>query len=320
MLRRARLAALVLPALLLPAAASAARPTEPPTLWDFAREAELIVYADIRSVQPLPEPEESTGNDAIARLIVLEAWKGEDPAIVDVPHRTWTGCSTPPRYVEGRFVVAFLGRNGAAWTTLKLAYDTLFPRAEDLSALRASVREAARLQAKGRAKEPLRVAWAVRAATHPVTRWDGLFELMPSSDILHSAYVPKPTRDTSARLKPEQKRALAEAGVAQPSLDRTLPMLLAVLRDYPDPDLDRLAGGAIEGLLAEDEPPWWTRDVLLRGLERLGDPKLEAYRERLGEEFEEPDPDVMRTIWDEARRDLALPNFPKLRRRAPAAW
>ena len=95
MLRFSRLAALLLPALLLFAATSSAYATLPPTLWDYAREAELIVYADVRSVQPLPEEDESTGSDAIARLIVLDAWKGEDPGIVDVPHFLRTGCSGP---------------------------------------------------------------------------------------------------------------------------------------------------------------------------------------------------------------------------------
>ena len=91
------------------------------------------------------------------------------------------------------------------WFTIGLSYGTLYPDAEDVPAFRELVRAAEALQSAGPVTEEARREWLVRAAERRATRWHGLYELAPSTDVLHFFY------DSSGR-EPGARPLAAELG------------------------------------------------------------------------------------------------------------
>src|SRR5262245_18159092 len=81
----------------------------PQSLWELTQNARLIVLAEVERVgQADPRnPDFGYGGD-VARLRVLEVWKGTKPELLEVTFRKNLICPKPSRYEPGRRVVAFL--------------------------------------------------------------------------------------------------------------------------------------------------------------------------------------------------------------------
>jgi hypothetical protein len=217
-------------------------------------------------------------------------------------------------------------RQTGRWLTVGLSYGTLYPEPADLPVYRDLVREAARLQSRGRVPDSARREWYLRAAERRATRWHGLYELAPATDALHSFY------DTSGRtggdpgLSSRELDRLARGFVREPSFDNTLPMALSLFSGYASREVDRAAVSVIEALLARNTFPWWTREAMAQVLARYADPDARA-RVGLDEpDCEEPlgctriDPPALPGIWREARRQLGIPDVAPARiptRRVP---
>lgn len=299
-----------------------AYPISPVTLWGLTSEATLVVIADITevseatetggtSLRDAPSASRRGGAGAIAHLRIREAWKGEAAGTIEVAFDPNYICPAPPVYVAGKTVVAFLSRDGERWHTVALSYGTHYPAPADIGDYRDRVREAADLQSRRRLPESERIDWQVRAAARRATRWDGLYELVPRGDSLHSFYDRKlDQRAGSAKLTDAQYRALTTGFIEQPSVDRTLPMFLSLLEGRPNHAFDRAAIAALERVLLADEPPWWIGEAMAPLLRRLGDPAPEARLAPLGDTFDDKDRFAVRAIWARAKADLGLPEIP----------
>jgi len=297
-------------------------PISPVPLWELTEEAELIVLGEVtevnestdageRSLRNAPSSTRIGGPGSMARIAVREVWKGEAGAQVEVSFDPNYICPAPPRYVPGKTVAAFLTRDGDRWYTVGLSYGTLYPAAADVGDFRARIQEAVRLQRAGVEDPRERVAWHVRAAARPATRWHGLYGLRPSSDSLHYFYDGKVgVRAAEVELTAADFDTIARGFIERPSLDRTLPMILALFEGRPHHALDRAAIAAVEGVLLRDEMPWWIGETLERLLRRLGDPDPKARLGPIGDLDDEKSTRVVREIWAGAKRDLLLPEIP----------
>jgi hypothetical protein len=301
----------------------AAYPITPVPLWELTQEAELVVLGDVvdvredpgtgeMSLRDAPSASRIGGPGAVARLRVREVWKGTAAEEVGVAFTPNLICPAPPRYVTGKVVAAFLARSAEGWHTVALSYGTIYPAKDEVGDLRDRVREAVALQAAGgEIDEAGRIAWLVRAAARPATRWHGLYDLAPAGDSLHSFYDERgDTRAIGILLTDSQYEEIARGFIERPSTDRTLPMLLHLFEGRPSHALDRAAMAAVEGILAEDTLPWWVDEALERLLRRLGDPDPDGRLRPLGEPFDEKDTDAVRAIWTKAKVDLSLPEIP----------
>ena len=85
-------------------------------------------------------------------------------------------------------MIAFLTGGDDTWTTVALSYGTHYPAPGDIGDYRNRVREARDLMSRPRVPEATRLDWLVRAASRRATRWDGLYELVPQGDSVHSFY------------------------------------------------------------------------------------------------------------------------------------
>jgi hypothetical protein len=179
-----------------------AYPITPVPLWGLIEEADLVVLAEVAdvteaaetggtSLRDAPSSSRMGGPGSIAHLRVREVWKGEAPGVVPVAFDPNYLCPAPPRYVTGKTVVAFLTREDGTWATVALSYGTHYPAQGEIGDYRDRVREAVTLMSRSSVPEAERLDWLVRAASRRATRWDALYELMPSADSLHSSYVQK---------------------------------------------------------------------------------------------------------------------------------
>jgi hypothetical protein len=307
---RYRLTALALCCWLCPVIA-VGYPITPEPLWSLTSEADLILLAEVTEIDALSGEEDDWGT-ALARLKVLETWKGARLARVEVAYPAGLVCPAPPQYLQGEKVVAFLSRYEKQWHTVALSYGTLYPQGPELEDLRTMVGRAVSIQrstSTAQVKERRRLEWLVQAAALPGTRWHGLYELAPSSDRIRS-YYDRSERPGSYLLAPRHQRLLAEALVRTPRMDPTLAMMLRVLGDHEDSRVDQVALGALEGLLALEDPPWWATDLMWAVLARFGDRKLEARLEKFSDDCSSATSDQLRALWSEAKSELAIPEVP----------
>lgn len=297
-------------------------PISPVPLWELTEEAGLIVLGEVTEVRDSMDAGEQTlrgapsstrrgGPGAVARIEVREVWKGQAGEQVEVSFDPQYVCPAPPRYVVGKVVAAFLSHEDDRWFTVGLSYGTLYPAEEEAADFRDRVREAVALQQSGVVDPGERVAWHVRAAARRATRWHGLYGLKPAGDSMHYFYDAKTgARAAEVHLSADEFDKIARGFVEEPSVDRTLPMILALFEGRPHHALDRAAISSIDALLVKDTLPWWIGEALEPLLRRLGDADPKGRLSPIGDGFEERSIQTVRELWAGARRDLLLPDIP----------
>jgi hypothetical protein len=322
---------LVLGPVLLTASLAHGYPIPPVTLWRLAAEADLIVVAQVVAVESARRADDGFDFDAdIARLQLLEVWKGSASGEVPVAFTKNMICPAPPRFVPGETVLAFLesGTTRLAslekdtsaeelreltaqwtnrWFVVGLSYGTLYPDADDRPFLRDLVEDALVLQVRSPLPESERRAWHVRAATRRATRWQGLYGLDGRADEVHSFYDRNPTRPTTPTV--DERREVMRGFILEPSDDHTLLMTLEFASAQPEPEFDRAVLGQMERLLAEPKVPYWLGGALARVAERFGS---RNGRNDLGlkDDWEEPNARALRQAWDQARERYGIPQVP----------
>lgn len=283
-----------------------AYPIPPATLWELSHRSERIVYAEV-----VRHP-----SDDVARLRVLETWRGSPTKELDVHYEPGLVCPAPPVYADGKRVVAFLAQWEGHWRTVALSYGTRYPAdARELEDLRMVVADAVKRlppytrRASDYDAEPPRPPrdWALLAATLPATRWDGLYVLAADADTPHARYDYR--RREKGTLTAEQKRRLAESFVAAPSRDHTVPMLLTALEGFPSKELDAAITSVLDDVIRE-EPPYWAHEA------------LQLFRARLGAALkpERAEPDELARTMADAAGNYAMEERSDFNERISREW
>ena len=212
------------------------------------------------------------------------------------------------------------------WLTVGLSYGTLYPDSSDLRTYGELVREALRLQSAGPTTDSVRREWLLRAAERRATRWHGLYELMPRSDSLHFSYDRSGRESGQPGLSTRELYRIAGGFVREPSCDNTLPMVLEILADYSSRELDRAIVAVMDEILTRKSLPWWSAETMAAVFKRYGDPNARA---RVG--LDEPDcegllgcaridPPALAGVWQQARKQLGIPDVPPARIPAPRVY
>lgn len=146
-----------------------AYPLQPQTLWGLTRRARLVVLAEVTAIGTAPRVKQAPGEDmgtpsfpeALARLRVLEVWKGPKLDQVEVRFQDGVLCPSPPAYARGQRVIAFLVEEEGQWSTVGLSYGTRRAAgASAVEAYRTAVREALAAQSK-EPGDAERLAWGL---------------------------------------------------------------------------------------------------------------------------------------------------------------
>jgi hypothetical protein len=295
-------------------------PISPVTLWDLTREAELILVAKVQGThagrveietfkQALPFVTQGNpgaeASEEFARLEVLEVWKGSAGHLVDVETHSGMVCPAPGRFIVGERVLVFLsGDEAGRWQVAGLSYGTLYPADDELAAYREQVARALALPREKGESDSQRIAWNVVAASHRATRWQGLYALSKQSDRMHAFYDHR-SHDPATSLSQEQLRTIAEGFIAEPSADRTVPMVVNLLLGYRDARLDRALVGAVDVLL-DGHDDVAMHDAIEAMIRRAGADPSRWLPASSGADFRFDVP-ALQAAWRKAHRDLGLP-------------
>lgn len=294
-----------LAALLTLAHLAVAYPIPPVPLWELLEKAELVVLARVDAVEDLPERDEEW-NTQLARLSVVETFKGSPAKQLEVPFPGNMICPAPPDYVPGQKVLTFLALSQEDGTlyTVGLSYGTLYPKEEDLKDFRSAITSAVRIQGAQLGSEDLKEkkhSWAVTTAIMPGTRWHGLHEMRPGSERYRQYDRFPEQRPDWIVLTETDKSLLADAFVAAKEFRPEQALMLDVIEGFKSERVDRAALAWIEGYLQLDEPPYWHLDLMVKTLNRFGDTKAPA--RFVGRQAT---PETLRKIWQEAKAELAI--------------
>jgi hypothetical protein len=281
-------------------------------LWDLITESERIVVARVERIERREELE-------VAALRVLENWKGPFTDFVRVGFSSGMICPAPPRYIEGREVLAFLEREEDRgqedlWWTVGLSYETLYPKAEDRQDIWRLVH---RLQVEGSSPSlEFQRDWHLEAAARRSTRWHGLFGVFLRFDSIHGVYDSRGER--LEFFTTEELERIALGFLDEPSNDVTFPMTLDILRDFESSEIDATAVALVEGLLLASRPPWTARSIGAV-LERFGNPESlgRLWHPRTPEEvFEGLSKGIydgrLVELWNSAKKELGIPDVEPL--------
>lgn len=280
------------------------------TLWDLTSEAEVIVLAHVDKTEPRPPTEPATyfRNATIAHLSVLQAFKGKPTAALSVEYPEGMRCPSPPSYLEGEQVLAFLVKSERHYRTVAMQQGTRYLMPNEIDDYRKVIQEAVAIQATQPVAQDAKTRWIVHAAARPATRWHGLFFLVPPPDLSAGTDAkggPASATVMDIRLTPAQLKEIADGFIQFPVADHTLPMVLRLFQDYPNRAIDKTAIGLVESDLAKETPPPWLSQSIELLRRRLGDPKAKAMPSRPF--WEEVPVTTLRQEWQAVRKRLRLP-------------
>ena len=294
-------------------------------------DSDLIVVARVDAVESLPDSEERDAFEGdVARLHVLEVWKGSIDSEVSVTFGKNVICPAPPRYVRARPCWPSSRRARAVsprwrrtrprmraradrpvdepWFTVALSYARSTPGKRSAGRARPG-RDALALPARSPLPESEQRAWNVRAASRRVTRWHGAcYALDRRADEVLSHYDRKPMRPKSRRA--DERREVMRGFIQEPSDDHTVAMTLVFVGALLEPEFDRAVLGQAERLLAEEDVPYWLGDALARWPNAPEAGTGVASPPGLKDDWEEPNARALRRAWDQARGRYGIPQVP----------
>jgi len=177
------------------------------TLMDLCRESELIVVAEV--IRSTPLRENNGPDEGCAVLKINTTVKGEaDADTISCYYWTRIICPSPPNFIEGSTVLAFLNKrnDNDGYYTLGDGFGAKTLSNEGLDIYLARIKEALNILKTSDRTDDEIIEWVVRCAEESVTRWEGVYELYRNSGMAKQFpdscvnYSKKLTSDQVARL------------------------------------------------------------------------------------------------------------------------
>lgn len=185
-------------------------PISPRPLRKLMLESEYIIVGYVRDIRSIKESKDSWV-DAIADIDVKEVLYGNlSKTSVEVGYSPGFICPAPPYYEKGATVIVFLTKSKKWFETVALSYGVKDVDAPGIEAYKARINEMKEIMIlpEGLDKFTQTVEWLVKCVEHPATRWEGSYELSPSSDFMsyydrteHTPFQSLLSEDHQARLK-----------------------------------------------------------------------------------------------------------------------
>lgn len=301
----------ILSALLVASAeASVAYPIPPVPLRKLVLQAEIIVVASVEEVTPPAESEGVFGSTAV-RLAVSKYIKGDGEETLHVVTNEHVICPTPARYRPNTQVLAFLKRLEATsnYETCSLSYGAKQLRPVALKRYAERITELQAVEQTTDSSERLRkeLDWIVACAVDPITRWEGAYELCPTSadgEFWEAATAP----DWTSMLRNDQREQLRDALLRSSKMDDGDSCLERLLAKDSDPRLQAWLVGILRQLVL-DSPG--DRNSINDVLQRIAmRDKRESVR-ALVDEYEKEAWGHPRTDENRARCEAVLTKFLK---------
>jgi hypothetical protein len=216
-------------------------PIAPRPLRRLIEEAEFIVTARVREADA----------ETAAELRAGDPWGGGSVVLLDIERRIqgdpgadtiaqinrgWI-CPAPAHYEPGTRVLAFLDRSDdGTFETHALSYGAKTLDEEGMAVYLDRIAEQLEIQRMppGEERERAQIEWFVRCAEHPLTRWEGAYELAPRGDFMAHYDRDQPLQDPE-HVSEAQKIRLRDALLSARVFDAGERCLEELLVDDPDP-------------------------------------------------------------------------------------
>lgn len=199
-----------------------------------------------------------------ARVKVSEVLHGSlKETILEIKYRANMICPAPPMFVDNTDVIAFLNKDGNSYRIVGLSYGLKTLDSPGIEVYKTRIKEIQQITTLTDENDRFMqtVEWLVKCAESPATRWEGTYELSPSSDFM-SFYSQTPPQPFYQMLTKEHKERLKVA-------------LLSGHREYED-------FGLVDLVYADYRIE--VRNYLLQGLQQMDDHRLwfaDGYMRRL---------------------------------------
>jgi hypothetical protein len=164
-------------------------PIEPVSLRKLVIESDLVAVARV-----VPKPEDRFfmrfDRSSPARLRLSSVLKGESNTdVIDVHFDAGLVCPAPPDFPFGTNMLVYLKKTGKGYEPVALSYGVKVASDEAIGIYSQRIRELVEIQkiTNTTTKRRQMVEWLVDCAEHPVTRWEGAFELADRITLLPNA-------------------------------------------------------------------------------------------------------------------------------------
>lgn len=262
-------------------------PIDPRPLRMLVEESEYIIVGYVQKTVPYKvEDDGATWHDARAIIEVREVLQGKiNDKIIEVPFTPVITCPTPPDYTDSTLVLAFLDKKKGVYSTHALSYGAKTLEATEIGLYKLRITEIQKIQQIAHKKERFAqtVEWLVKCAEHPVTRWEGTYELSPQSDFM-SFYKSSAQQEFGLYLNKEQRERLRTALFANIEQEQAgyvdLGLVDLIHEDYTE-EIDKLL---IENLKNINGNSFWFADAYMdRLLSRTSNPRAKEIEKEFKE-------------------------------------
>ena len=179
-------------------------PIQPVSLRELILRSDLIVLAVVEPIPPPPKADPNvvrlrflTDRESPARLRPTSVLKGTAPdGLIEVHFNPNIICPSPPSFREGKKVLAFLRRasDGKGYETVGLSYGAKDVSEAEARVYSGRISDWLTLDRQHARKIPTNaiVEWLVKCVEHPLTKWEGAYELSERRPLLGTNIVRSP--------------------------------------------------------------------------------------------------------------------------------
>lgn len=194
-----------------------AYPIDPRPLRKLVAESQYIIVGYVKEIaQDTIRDNAEVWTNTKAIIEIKEVLQGNiKKKIIEVPFFPELICPQPENYQVNTLVLAFLDKKQGTYSTHALSYGEKSFKLDDLQSIQVykdRIKEIQLIQKIGdeHKKFELTVDWLVKCAENPVTRWEGIYELSPTSDFM-SYYKTSKSENFGLDLDKSQKERLKKA-------------------------------------------------------------------------------------------------------------
>lgn len=203
-------------ACLITARSSFSYPISPRPLRKLIIKSELIIIGKVIYTSNPDDKKEIDQDTDYALIFIQECLQGKRlPDTIKVYYNANTICPAPPEYKKGDRIIAFLAKNKGENSYHNPAHSygvKSFSSEEQRNVYRTRILEMQDILAKKKPsqKHTAIIDWLVKCAAHPVTRWEGIYELSHQGDVM-SSYDDDRSMKKSVFLSAPQKQLLYDS-------------------------------------------------------------------------------------------------------------
>jgi len=225
-----------------------AYPISPNALKKLAADSQVIVVAQVESID-VGRSEIIQDGDSIetvnelsqANLVVLDVLKGNPESIITVEFNKRISCPAPASYQEGTKVLAFLDKKPLVnkYSTHARSYGAKTLNDVDLEIYVQRIEEIQQiLQLKDKDEQRNEtIEWLVKCAENKATRFEGLYDLYPQSELMSYYDRNEDTFTHKYKLTNNQKQRLRTVLLSIDKLDYGDFGLIDVVKESNDDEL-----------------------------------------------------------------------------------